>query len=122
MNDIIRVKAYTALIDWWVEETQFHSSIDQMQKHVVVKAIKALGEPMLHYLFHRVDVFIAEYDTTKGLDHVDTFGQPIHHLMIAISAITKKHPKIPRADKGKVFKLAEHYLAFGKKMGYHSTY
>lgn len=108
-------------IEWWEDETQFHSSITYMKAHPALKVLKTMGKTLLPYLFSRVELFIKEYDITKGLDHIDSFGQPIHHLMIAISAITKRHPRIPRADKGRVFKLAEHYLAWGEKMGYYST-
>lgn len=79
----------------WSEETRFLSSTTQIAAHPAYQEIIGMGHSAVVFMLRRLAA-----------------GE-LEHWFMALYAITKTDP-VPPADRGRITRMAEHWVAWGK--------
>jgi hypothetical protein len=97
-SSLTRKAKFDALADEWYKATRLHSSVALKAMHPAYQKIIGMGEAALPFIFERLQA-------GPG------------HWFWALTSITGEMP-IPKEDLGRVAKMREHWLAWGKRNGY----
>lgn len=88
---------FQALIEQWLQDTQFYSSLSDMAAHPAYQAIIGLGKPVVPFLLRELEM------------------RPVH-LFTALRVITGADPVKP-SERGRIDKMAKAWLRWGKEQG-----